>query len=62
MLKTGERLDQCLQLTLQGRSHYEIAETMRISENTAKGYMRRLRAYYGAASKAALIEKLLTRQ
>jgi len=62
MLKTGERLEQCLQLTLQGHSQADIADAMRISENTVKGYRRRLRAYYGAASKAALIEKLLTRQ
>jgi DNA-binding CsgD family transcriptional regulator len=62
MIKTGERLDRVLRMTLQGHSQADIAHAMRISENTVKGYRRRLRAYYGAANKAALIEKLLARR
>ncbi len=58
MIKVGERIDRVLKMTLQGHSEKEIAETMRVSENTVKGYRRRLYRYFNVVTKGDLIEKL----
>lgn len=56
-MKLSPRIDTVFKMTLQGHSHNDIAETMRISKNTVKGYRKRLYRYLGVNGKKGLLER-----
>lgn len=57
MLKLTPTLNTVLKMTAQGHSQNDIAEAMRVSKNTVKGYRRRLYRYFGLAGVDELRER-----
>lgn len=56
-MKLSPQIDTVFKMTLQGHSHNDIAETMRISKNTVKGYRRRIYKYFGVSGKKELVQR-----